>query len=226
MNRGMKILDSENLNDFLISDSISTSEQNCTMTGYPSIAQLQEEAKPSASAQPSASASAASAEQIEQEVNDLLHKHAGALSRYAGNVSRDKALAQDGIQETFLRYFVVRVRGQKIDNPRAWLFRVLRNYLLDCSRKSGSMPSAELKEAVQIVDLRQDVEAGYQQSETLQRALTSLSPREGECLQLRLAGFGYEEIAQILQIRSGTVGALLARALKKVRIAGSYVEGR
>jgi len=168
--------------------------------------------------------SAATASQIEKEVNDLLHLYSTTLYRYALSLSWDKALAQDGIQEAFLRFIMVRIRGQKMQNPRAWLFRVLRNYLHDCHRKSSFMPAVALKEAVQISDACQDVEAGYLQDEAFRRALAVLSPREQECLQLRFEGFGYEEIAQILQITAGTVGTLLARGLKKIRNAGQPSE--
>jgi RNA polymerase sigma-70 factor, ECF subfamily len=160
------------------------------------------------------------AEQIEHEVMELLRQHSPALSRYATRVVHDKEIAQDAIQETFLRYFIARADGQQIENPRAWLFRVLTNYLTDCIRKSSSMPVAGLEEAAQVADVRQDVETGYQQSEAFQCALASLSLRERECLQLRIEGFGYDEIARILQIRPGTVGALLARCWKKLRKAG------
>jgi RNA polymerase sigma-70 factor, ECF subfamily len=160
------------------------------------------------------------AEQIENEVMELLRQHASSLSRYAARIARDRAIAQDALQETFLRYFIARAGGQRIENPRAWLFRVLANYLVDCIRKSNAMPAVELEAAAQVADSRQDVEAGYQQTEAYRCALASLSLREQECVQLRLEGFGYDEIASILQIRPGTVGALLARSLKKFRKSG------
>jgi RNA polymerase sigma-70 factor (ECF subfamily) len=160
------------------------------------------------------------AKQIENEVIELLHRHAAALSRYAARIVRDKAVAQDSVQEAFLRYFISRVGGQQIENPCAWLFRVVANYLTDCIRKSSSMPAADLKAAAQVSDPRQDVEAGYQQNEAFKLALASLSPRERECMQLRLEGFGYDEIARILRVRPGTVGAMLDRGLKKIRKIG------
>jgi len=160
---------------------------------------------------------------IESDVNELVRNHAAALSRFAATIVRDNSLVQDAVQEAFLRYIIVRKGGQQMDNPRAWLFRVLRNYLLDCNRKSGNMPAANLEEAVKVADIRQDVEAGYQQSECLRSALTILSPREKECILLRLEGFGYNEVAQILRIRPGTVAALLARGLKKLRRSGKML---
>jgi RNA polymerase sigma-70 factor, ECF subfamily len=157
---------------------------------------------------------------IEADVTELVRQHAPALSRYAATIVRDNSLVQDGVQEAFLRYFIARKNGQRMDNPRAWLFRVLRNFLLDFSRKSGTMPAADLDEAVRVADVRQDIEAGYHQNEIMQNALSVLSPREKECVLLRLEGFGYAQIAQILHIRPGTVAALLARGLKKIRQNG------
>ena len=155
--------------------------------------------------------------QIEEELIKLLHQQMADLSRYAATVVRDHSLIQDGIQEAFLRYFIARTDGQQLDNPRAWLFRVLRNYLLDCNRKTAFIPAIGMKEATHIADSRQDVETGYQYTESCSRAFSILSPREQECMRLRLEGFGYDEIAHILRIQPGTVASLLSRSLKRLR---------
>ena len=155
--------------------------------------------------------------QIEAEIVHLMNDYAADLSRYAVGVTREKSLVQDGVQEAFLRYFIARSRGQHIANARAWLFRVLRNYLFDCNRKSGYITSVDLEIAADIPDLRPDVETMCQQNESFRYALSCLTPRERECMQLRMEGFGYVEIAYILHIRPGTVAALLARSMKKFR---------
>jgi predicted DNA-binding protein (UPF0251 family) len=46
-----------------------------------------------------------------------------------------------------------------------------------------------------------------------------LSPREMECVRLRTEDLRYEEIARVLGLQTGTVGALLARAHGKIRKA-------
>jgi hypothetical protein len=38
-----------------------------------------------------------------------------------------------------------------------------------------------------------------------------------DCLRLRVEGFSYQEIAQVLGVRPGTVGALLPRVYAKLR---------
>jgi DNA-binding CsgD family transcriptional regulator len=44
-----------------------------------------------------------------------------------------------------------------------------------------------------------------------------LSPRELECFRLRAEGLRYQEIAEVMVLRAGTVGALLARVQRKIR---------
>jgi DNA-binding CsgD family transcriptional regulator len=56
--------------------------------------------------------------------------------------------------------------------------------------------------------------------------MASLSNRERECLQLRVEGYVYEELAHIMQIRKGVVGALLSRALKNFRNSEALIEQR
>jgi RNA polymerase sigma-70 factor, ECF subfamily len=214
-NASMKISNEDVLRAILGCDCVATSEKLSPENKYLSLA-LSERC---------CDICEVSEAQIESEVTELLRQHAASLARYAAGIARDKALAPDAIQEVFLRYFIARIEGQQIENPRAWLFRVLSNYLRDCNRKAGSMSTVNLDAAEQVADSRQDLETGFQQNEAFQYALASLSPREQECMRLRLEGFGYDEIARILQIQPGTVGALLARSMKKIRKAG-WLSGR
>ena len=50
-----------------------------------------------------------------------------------------------------------------------------------------------------------------------------MSDRELDCLLLRAEGLEYEEIAETMGVRSGTVGALLSRAQHKLRPSGESV---
>jgi RNA polymerase sigma-70 factor (ECF subfamily) len=131
-------------------------------------------------------------------------------------------LAQDAIQEVFLRYFKTRRDGGTVNNPRAWLFHVLRNYMLDQIRENSSMKPVGLGVLDNTADIKQNIETTYEQSEAFQQAVSVLAPRERECVQLHLEGFGYAEIAQILQIRTRSVGALLTRSLNKIRRTGIF----
>ncbi len=73
-----------------------------------------------------------------------------------------------------------------------------------------------MEEISDIVDHSQDPEATYLRLEVMHTLTAILAPRELEFLRLRTEGFDYNTIARILGVRPGTVGATLARALKKI----------
>jgi RNA polymerase sigma-70 factor (ECF subfamily) len=156
---------------------------------------------------------------IEQEVICLYRENAAGLFRYAFVLARNREAAQDAVQETFLRYFIERSGGRAVERPRAWLFQVLRNFLLDGLKASSARKEVGLEAARKWADSRPDPESGYRLAEMSRRLWELLSPRELECLRLRVEGLRYEEIAEVLSLRSGTVGALLARVQKKIRKA-------
>jgi len=160
---------------------------------------------------------AAPVNSVEGEVIDLYQHNASGLFRFAEALVRDREMAQDALQEVFLRYFVARSSGQEIQNGKAWLYRVTRNYLLDRVKEAAFKNKASLEEAEVIPDGSSDPEQQYLRAFTRKQILRVLAPRELECLQLRAEGFDYQEIAKILGVRSGTVGATLARALSKIR---------
>src|SRR5215471_5163031 len=122
---------------------------------------------------------------LEAEVVQLHQEFADNLFRYATSLSDSEDLANDAVQEVFLRYFVQRQYGREISNPRAWLYQVLRNFLRD------RMSSAAVKREVPGENLDRlacethNPQALVERSETAREISECLSIRELECLQLR-----------------------------------------
>jgi RNA polymerase sigma-70 factor, ECF subfamily len=155
--------------------------------------------------------------QIEAEVMELCSQHMATLSRYAASLTRQQTIIHNAMQETFLRYFFTRVGGGRVENPRAWLARVLRDGIMERCRRSGSMLALEsVEDSRSFLSLE---EAADQNNHAFRRAIASLSERERECLQLRIEGYVYDELAQIMRMKKSAVGLLLSRALKKIRDA-------
>ena len=74
-----------------------------------------------------------------------------------------------------------------------------------------------LDELADTPDAHTDPEREVQSAQTAPRMRAVLSPRELECVQLRIEGMRYDEIGSLLKVESGTVGATLARAMKKLK---------
>ena len=154
---------------------------------------------------------------LAREVTEIYQATATSLLRYALLLARSESLAQEAVQETFLKYYHCRIGGELGSATRGWFFRVVRNYIFDQLKSHSVKNCVSLDHAVTKFDERYSPEKLYEQSQTVQKAYGLLAPRELECLRLKVEGFSYQEIAEILDIKSGTVGALLARGATKIQ---------
>lgn len=176
-----------------------------------------DQSKPAEPMVPSSSASNSDANlTLDQQLAEMYRTNAESLFRYGLLLTHNISLAQDAVQETFLRYCQQRKQGQLRDD-RAWLFRVLRNYILDSQKSLSSRLSVGLDAASTYQSTTYSPQEAVEYSEAMKNALRILSPRELQCVQLRAEGFSYKEISSILGIVPGTVGTLLARSAEKIR---------
>ena len=160
-------------------------------------------------------------DELEREVAGLYLEHAAKLLRYAETLSRNRDMGRDAVQEVFLRYFAERRYGNRVENPRAWLYRVLHNHLLDRLDRAAMKCEVSAEAADAVPDQCVDVEMRLEQTQTAQEIASRLTPRELDCLCLRVEGRSYQEIAELLGVRPGTVGALLPRVYSKLRDAAA-----
>ena len=158
----------------------------------------------------------ADTEVLRQETLEAYRELSGALTSYARRLTSDVGLAQDAVQETFLRFFLVRMQGETIRNSSAWLHRVAHNYICETVRSSAVQACVSLdEEALGKAQVLPET-ASVEWEDTFRNLL---APREFECLRLRTEGLDYIEIADAMSIRPGTVGAVLHRVGQKMRLA-------
>jgi RNA polymerase sigma-70 factor (ECF subfamily) len=158
----------------------------------------------------------AGTEVLRQETLEVYRACSGALTSYARRLTSDLELARDAVQEGFLRFFLVRMQGEIIRNPSAWLHRVVHNYICETVRSSAVQACVALDDET-LGKAQVAPQTGNVEWEEAFRAL--LAPREFECLRLRTEGLDYSEIADAMSVRPGTVGALLHRVGQKMRRA-------
>ena len=154
-------------------------------------------------------------------VKRLWDQHAAALWRYAWRLTGDSAQAEDVVQETLLRAWQhphVLNNGQ---SPRAWLFTVARNMVIDDRR------SARFRNEVISFDGSGPPEpAGPdEQSGALNRALIGDAMAQLSADHRAVVGRSYyqgwttAQIAADLGIAEGTVKSRLHYALRALRQA-------
>ncbi|MDD5698319.1 MAG: RNA polymerase sigma factor [Victivallaceae bacterium] len=156
----------------------------------------------------------------ESDLKTLIDVNQAALLRYAGRLLRDDILAQDTVQVTFMKY--VRNSPGKIRNPRAWLFKILRNHCLNILRYQKNKAEIMLDETkLPAAGPDDPPDCGLIREETaqlLRRSINALKPRHKEVVILKLEhGKTYKEIAQILDLTVTNVGFILHSAMNELK---------
>jgi RNA polymerase sigma-70 factor (ECF subfamily) len=144
--------------------------------------------------------------------------HLDALYRAALRVTRDRADAEDLVQDTFLKAFRSAAGFERGTNLRAWLFTILmntaRNRRRDAARDRVIVDSATVDQTPLASPDPSPEEHLVRDvlDEDLQRALDSIPDVFREAVWLRdVEEFSYAEIARILAIPAGTVMSRIAR---------------
>lgn len=152
-------------------------------------------------------------------LEEVFARHHAELYRYAARFTGDADLAEDVVQDAFVRLAEKPPRDQS--QLRAWLYRVATTIAIDALRtnrrrlslveaKPASLPLPHAPEgpadAVERDELRGKVRA----------ALATLSEKERAVLLMREEGFAHREIADAVGTTTGSVGTMYARALDKL----------
>ena len=146
----------------------------------------------------------------------LIEEHTASVYRVARSIVQDSALAEDVVQETFLRAW------QKADSfsgevpVRNWLLRIAHNVAVstlrtvrDVSVDPQLLPTPGVQSGPETV-----VEARTQ----ILDALAALDPVDRSLVVLReVEGLTYEEITQVMDLPMPTVKTRLFRARARLR---------
>jgi RNA polymerase sigma-70 factor (ECF subfamily) len=150
------------------------------------------------------------------------------LFGFAYALSRNRAVAQDLVQEAYVRALAARHKAAPDENIRGWLFTILHNVWrneLRRRRPEALEDSPALVEA--LADPGENPEGLLDRREAADRlrsAIEALPAPFREVVALRcVEGFSYREVATILGCPAGTVMSRLARARSLLR--GSLAPG-
>jgi RNA polymerase sigma-70 factor (ECF subfamily) len=155
----------------------------------------------------------------EAEFEAVAMPHRDDLFRIATRMTRDRARAEDAVQEAFLQAWKSFDKFQQGTNCKAWLFRILFYCVQHQRRKWFRFPTSGESDEI----LRNTVAAPEPQAETLsdeaiRDALDSLpEDYRAVALLVDVEEFAYREAAEILRVPIGTVMSRLSRARGMLR---------
>jgi RNA polymerase sigma-70 factor (ECF subfamily) len=149
------------------------------------------------------------------EFEAFYRETARPLWGYLARISRDRALADDLLQETFLRFCRARVPASR-DEWKAYLYRIGTNLTADWWRHAGRRAAASAQPDPATSEER-DGEADAIRRRELDRAFEALKPRERALLWLAyVEGMDHREIGRALGLSRPSVKVVLFRARRKL----------
>jgi len=149
----------------------------------------------------------------------LFERHHVELFRFAERFTGDADLAEDVVQDAFVRLAEHPPRDES--HLRAWLYRVTTTVAIDAlrgarrrqelalanvSRLPTAAPPPDPAAEAERTELRRRVRAALQELETRDRTI----------LLMREEGFSHREIAGAVGTTEKSVGTMIARALAKL----------
>jgi RNA polymerase sigma-70 factor, ECF subfamily len=154
----------------------------------------------------------------------------GALYGFAMSLTRNPVDAEDLVQETCLRALKGVAQNGIKNNPKVWLFTILRNVWINQWRRRSKGPEFILLgknrgDGAPLQEWSDDRERPEDQFERnlasgrIRAAISGLPEAYREVVVLRyFEGFSYRQIASILGCPAGTVMSRLNRARSELRI--------
>jgi RNA polymerase sigma-70 factor (ECF subfamily) len=161
--------------------------------------------------------------QGDEQAFEVLYRHyRNRTYTLALTYMNDPALAEDVLQDFFLKIWQVRLTLEKIDRFEHYLFTALRNRLISelrkkdrqqkiksyLSRENAWQPTAE--QLTESRELHSAIREALQQLPEKQQTIYRLSREEG---------LNHEEIAARLQLSPRTISNLLSLTLNHLRTA-------
>ena len=146
----------------------------------------------------------------------IYRKYRMELFRFGVHVLRDQGLAEEMVQETFIK-FCKQARNYNVNRGpvRGWLFTMARSAAYDIARRSSSRPFLPVED-FQLPPQYDSVDQALTVL-TVDQALDKLPSIYADVLRLVRNGFTHSEIAERLGIPVGTVKSRMAKAADTLR---------
>ena len=154
----------------------------------------------------------------------LYRKYRMELFRFGVHVLNDQGLAEEMVQETFIKFCQRAGSYDPARGPvRAWLFTMARSAAIDIARRPSSRPLLPVED-FQLPPQYDTVDEALTVL-TVDQALDKLPSIYGDVMRLVRDGFTHSEIAGRLGIPVGTVKSRMAKAADTLRAELASLRG-
>lgn len=151
--------------------------------------------------------------------DDVVVKHIGWIARVAFRFCKNKTDADDLAQETLYRVYANRDKFNDACDFKPWALTIMTNIVKTRHARKERVPFVCMDDDFDTVSsVRTDSLANY--NDILEAVHRSARVSVGvQCVMLYAEGYSYDEIAEIVGIKSGTVKSRIASGRAAIREA-------
>ena len=156
----------------------------------------------------------------DEGMRTAVNAFSGEMFGFALRALGDRGQAEDAVQETFVRAWrALRRFDPALGSQRTWLFAILRNVLIDASRRRTERPVV-IDGLEAIGAAIEDQIDGLLRSWVMEEALNRLTPEHRYAVvQVSYQGRAAVDLAVELSVPESTVRTRLFYGLKALRLA-------
>jgi len=149
---------------------------------------------------------------------ELFNRHHQHLAAYIYQLTVSRELAEEVVQDVFLKVWNNRQSLKDVNNFRVWLFVISKHHTLNCLRKAVSDRIKHNEWIAHQSSVNQETEMiSDEKFELAARAINQLSPQQKKVYILsRIGKLRYEEIARQLNLSRETVKSYLKLATSSI----------
>ena len=152
----------------------------------------------------------------ERDVREAYAAHSGELYGFALRSLADAGLAEEAVQETFVRAWRAGERfDPQLGSLRTWLFAILRNVVIDLGRARAVRPTVAEGGVEPSVEPFEQALSAWQIEEAMRRIGEE---HRRVIFETYYRGRPYAEVAEELGIPEGTVKSRVYYGLRALRV--------
>lgn len=151
-------------------------------------------------------------------INKWVRQYGSRLLAYVMKILGNEQLAQEVVQESFLR--LLKFKREDIEGKLPeWLYQVCRNRAIDVLRKKNPVATENIEEmgAAHFETAHDQLEAN-ERVKQLMCEINKLPQNHQELFRLKFQeNLSYEQISEITGLSKTNIGFILSNSMKKIR---------
>jgi len=159
----------------------------------------------------------------QKKFTKIYDEYVDSIYRFVFIKVNSNQIAEDLTSEVFLKSWekFKQKQGDSIENPRAYLYKIARNKIIDFYRERGKTTIISIEQERIVLKSDENLEENQEKDMNLakiQKALTNLNSDYQDVIILRhIDGLAIKDIAKILDKSNGATRVMLHRAMEQLK---------